>query len=186
MADITSFPTTCKHRESEWKTRQSSAFSGKVWFDKNVWLIFYLQFHLKCVNLDVPWEFTARSNFSSDKMLLVNCLPAFFFEFLFCSRGGGRSWTVWVVGGSPGCSAPVMIKPVTLGWSWCWLHSVAAQSGLGRWLPCLPHFPPNCLDFPTENPREATASYSQEETSVGAVAARWERGALASPSRPFP
>lgn len=79
-------------------------------------LIFNLQFHLKCVNLDVPWEFTARSNFNSDKMLLVNRLPALYFRICISAgeeEGGG--WTPSVVRVSPGCSAPVMIKPLTLG-----------------------------------------------------------------------
>lgn len=46
-------------------------------------LIFNLQFHPKCVNLDVLWEFPARSNFTSDKTLLVSCLPVFIFKFVF-------------------------------------------------------------------------------------------------------
>jgi len=59
-------------------------------FKKNACLIFSLQFYPQCVHLHVPWEFTARSSFNSDKMLLLSCLPAFMLEFVIL-LGGRRA-----------------------------------------------------------------------------------------------
>lgn len=54
-------------------------------------LIFNLQFHPKCVNLGVPWEFTAHSGFNWDKVVHVSG-PSGFKSVLLLK---GRSTEAW-------------------------------------------------------------------------------------------
>lgn len=108
-------------------------------------LIFNLQLHPKCVNLDVPWEFTAHSNFNADKMLLINCLPAFIFKFVFLQErrkvwAGPLELFVCPRGAQHlGCRSPSPGAD----------FRAAVGSGLGRRMQHLARFSLSSTDFPS-------------------------------------